>query len=100
MKKLGLFFAFTAIAAFGAEWTGHISDSKCGAKHADGSAGSIACVKACIKGGGSAVFVVGDKVLKLANADKVSEDLYGAKVKITGNLEGDTVTIDSIAKAD
>jgi hypothetical protein len=50
--------------------------------------------KGCIKGGGSAVFVVGDKVLKLANADKVSEELYGAKVKISGNLEGDTVTIE------
>lgn len=100
MKKLGLLFCFAAIAAFGAEWTGHISDSKCGAKHNDGSAASIACVKGCIKGGASAVFVVGDKVLKLANANKVGEELYGAKVKITGTLEGDTVTIGSIAKAD
>lgn len=100
MKKLVLFMMFAAVAAFGAEWTGHISDSKCGAKHNDGSAGSVACVKGCIKGGASAVFVVGDKVLKLANADKVGQELYGAKVKISGSLEGDTVTISSIAKAE
>lgn len=100
MRKLGLLFAFTAIGAFGAEWTGYISDSKCGAKHSDGSSASVACVKGCIKGGAAAVFVVGDKVLKLANAAKVGEDLYGAKVKITGSLEGDTVTINTVAKAD
>jgi hypothetical protein len=100
MTKLGLLFAFAAIGAFGAEWTGYISDSKCGAKHSDGSAASVACVKVCIKGGAATVFVVGDKVLKLANASKVSEDLYGAKVKITGSLEGDTVTIDTVAKTE
>lgn len=100
MKKLGLLLAFSAVAAFGAEWTGYISDAKCGAKHSDGSAASVACVKGCIKGGSAAVFVVGDKVLKLANAAKVTEDLYGAKVKISGKLDGETVTIDSIAKAD
>ena len=99
MKKLGLLFAFTA-AAFGAEWTGYISDAKCGAKHSDGSPASVACVKGCIKGGSAAVFVVDGKVLKLANASKVGEELYGLKVKITGSLEGDTVTIGSIAKAD
>jgi hypothetical protein len=100
MKKLGLFLTFAAVSLFGAEWTGHISDSKCGVKHNDGSPGSVACVKGCIKGGASAVFVVGDKVLKIANQDKVAEELYGAKVKITGSLAEDTVTIEAIAKAD
>lgn len=100
MKKLGLFFAFTAVSAFAGEWTGYISDSKCAAGHADGSAKSVSCVKACIKGGQAPVLVSDGKVLKIANADKVGEDVQGQKVKVTGKLDGDTVTIDSVAKAE
>lgn len=100
MKTLGLFFAFAAVSAFGAEWTGYISETKCGAAHSDGSAKSIACVKSCIKSGAKPVFVADGKLLKIANADKVTEDLYGLKVKLTGELSGDTVTIDSVAKAE
>ncbi len=90
------FVAFTATAA-AAEWSGTISDAKCGAAHADASEKSMACVRSCVKGGGAAVFVVGDKVLKInaASMDKVKDHL-GHKVTITGKLDGDTVTIESI----
>lgn len=100
MKKLGLFFAFAAVSAFAGEWTGYISDAKCAAGHSDGSEKSVNCVKACIKGGQAPVLVSDGKVLKIANADKVGVDVQGQKVKVTGNLEGDTVTIESIAKAE
>lgn len=99
MKKLGMLFAFASLSLFAGEWTGYISESKCGAKHADGSAASVNCVKGCIKGGAAPVFVADGKVIKIANADKVAEELYGQKVTLTGNLAGDTVTIDSVAKA-
>lgn len=100
MKKLGLFFAIAAVSAFAGDWTGYISESKCGASHADASAKSVSCVKACIKNGAKPVFVEDGKVIKIANADKVTEDLYGQKVKLSGNREGDTVTITSVAKAE
>jgi hypothetical protein len=100
MKRVGLVLAFAAMTAFAGEWTGFVSESKCGAAHVDGSEKSVNCVKACIKGGAKPVLVADGKVLKIANTDKVEEALYGLKVKVTGNLEGDTVTIESIAKAD
>ena len=44
------------------------------------------------------MFVTGDKVIKIANQDAVKEHL-GHKVTITGNLDGDTVTVDSVKMA-
>jgi hypothetical protein len=97
MKKVALLAAF-AFAAFAGEWTGAISEAGCGAKHVDGSEKSIACVKGCVKKGAAPVFVTDGKVLKIANADKVEEHL-GHKVKITGKLDGDTVTIEKVEMA-
>jgi len=102
LKKLVVLFAFT-FAAFAGEWTGYISESGCGAKHADGSEKSVKCVTGCIKKGAAPVFVTGDgKVVKIEDASraKVTEDLYGRKVKVTGKLDGETLTIDSVSKAD
>jgi hypothetical protein len=99
MKKLALSMCLLAASALAGEWTGYISDSKCGAAHADGSAGSIACVKGCVKGGQKPVFVVDGKVIKIANPDKVGEAHLGAKVKIGGELKGEELTIASIEAA-
>jgi hypothetical protein len=83
-------FALTAMAG---EWTGYISDSKCGAKgakdaHAD-------CAVSCVKGGASPVFVTGGKVYKIDDTSKVA-DHVGHKVTITGELKGDTVQVESV----
>jgi hypothetical protein len=99
MKKITLFAAFAAATAFAGEWTGHISDSKCGAAHSDGSAKSIACVKGCVKGGMKPVFVTDGKVIKIANADMVKDDVLGKKVTVKGDLSGDTLTLTSVAEA-
>lgn len=99
MKKLSLALMFLATSAFAGEWTGYISDAKCGKSHNDGSAKSVGCVKGCIKGGQAAVLVSGDKVIKIANQDKVPADLQGMKVTVHGDLSGDSLTIASIAAA-
>ena len=99
MKKLGFSLMFLAATAFAGEWTGYVSDAKCGAAHSDGSAKSVSCVKGCIKGGQAAVFVVDGKVIKIANQDKVPADLQGQKVTIKGDLAGESLTIASIAAA-
>jgi len=95
MKKIAALAMFS-FAAFAAEWTGAISESGCGAKHANG--GGEKCVSACVKKGAAPVFVVNGEVKKISNADKVMSHL-GKKVKITGTLSGDTVTVDTIADA-
>ena len=99
MKKLALAFAFCAVAAFGAGWTGYISETHCGAKHQDGSEGSVKCVKGCIKGGAKPVLVVDGKVVGIANPDKVPESLYGLKVTVQGEMKDDAVQISSIEAA-
>ena len=96
MKKIAVLSLFT-LSAFAAEWVGAISESGCGLKHANG--GGEKCVSACVKKGNAPVFVANDKVIKIANADKVM-DFLGQKVKVTGKLDGDTVTIESIAKSE
>ena len=83
-------FAFTAMAG---EWTGYISDSKCGAKgakdeHAD-------CAVKCVKSGASPVFVTDGNVYKIEDTSKV-QDHIGHKVTITGELKGDTVQVESV----
>jgi hypothetical protein len=86
-----------SLSAFAEEFNAYISDSKCAAKHAADMNGK--CVERCVKGGASAVAVVGDKVYKIADADKVKDHL-GHKVVIKGSAEGDTLTIESIKMAE
>lgn len=94
---LGIVFASSM--AFAESWTGYVSDAKCGAKHNKGTQADINCVTGCIKGGADAVLVVGDKVVTIANKEKVA-DFYGKKVTVTGKLQGDKLTIDSAKAAE
>jgi hypothetical protein len=94
---LGMILA-TSIAS-AESWTGYVSDAKCGAKHNKGTQADVNCVNACIKGGSEAVLVVGDKVVPIANKDKVSE-FYGKKVTVTGQLEGEKITVESAKAAE
>lgn len=97
MKRFSLTLIFCAASAFAGEWAGTISDAKCGAAHEDASPKSTACVKGCVKGGQKPVFVTGGKVIKIANPEKVTDAFLGAKVKVTGELKGEELTIASIA---
>jgi hypothetical protein len=52
-----------------------------------------------VKKGAAPVFVTDGKVIKIANADKVMDHL-GKKVKVSGKLEGETLTVDSISASE
>jgi hypothetical protein len=93
-------FALGAMGLFGADqsWTGTVSDSMCGASH--GSTPAKACTTGCVKKGAKYVVVVGDKVYKVANQDEPGLAKFaGDNVKVTGTLDGDTITVKKIAKA-
>jgi hypothetical protein len=80
--------------------TGEVSDAMCGAKHQmPGNAAE--CTRACIKHGSKYALVVGDKVYTLETSDKAAlaklNDLAGAKAKVTGKVDGDTVNVKSVA---
>lgn len=80
-----------------ASMTGYISDAHCGAKHS-AEKPNAACAKKCVEGGADAVFVSQGKVYKIAadSKDKVASHV-GEKVKVDGDVSGDTVTVESIS---
>jgi hypothetical protein len=79
-------------------WTGTISDSMCGASH--GSTPAKACTNGCVKKGAKYVVVVGDKVYSIANQDAPGLAKYaGDSVKVSGTIDGDTITVAKISKA-
>jgi hypothetical protein len=89
-------------------WTGRISDSACGAKHEEAAEGQgkmpdRECTQACLRGGSLYVFVTDGKdgkVYPIANqkhADVAPN--AGEHVKLTGELEGNAITVSKIEKA-
>jgi len=80
------------------KWTGTISDAMCGKSH--GANGGTqekdhACANKCAKGtGGSYVFVVGEKIYKIADQKLPALETHaGHRVEITGTVKGDTITV-------
>jgi hypothetical protein len=92
----------SAFAAKGKSFTGVVSDSMCGAKHAmPGDA--AACTRACVGKGSKYALVVGDKVYTLETSDKVALETLdkqaGAKATVTGTEKGDTITVTAVKPA-
>ena len=103
MRKLSLVLSlgslFTA-AAFAESWSGTVSDFMCGAKHEAASAADMACVKKCIKGGASAVFISDGKVYQIAPDSQAKvTSLLGERVTVMGKMDGDTIEIASTKAA-
>ena len=96
-------FGLVSMAAAASEkFTGEVSDSMCGAKHAM-SGSNVECARACVKKGSSYALVVGDKVLTLKTDDKAAmaelDKLAGAKATVAGTADGDTITVTSVSAA-
>jgi hypothetical protein len=82
--------------------TGKVSDAMCGANHM--MAGDAAeCTRACIRKGSKYALVVGDKVYTLDTSDKTVLDqldkLADKQAKVTGEANGDTIAVLSVAAA-
>ena len=93
-------FLLTTALASGASMIGFISDSSCGASNGKGDKEARDCAKECIKNGSDPVFVSekDGKVYKLTGKDVKAHLDY--KVKVTGDVKGDTLTVSEIRKAD
>jgi len=94
--------AASAFAAAGKTYTGTVSDSMCGAKHA--MAGDDAsCTRACVSKGSKYALVVGDKVYTLDTTDKDAlatlDKQAGAKATITGTEKDSVITVSSVKAA-
>ena len=97
MKKVLAVFAFCAMSAMAADWTGYIVDASCAGKKEDKGAAEDHAERAarCIKGGAPAVFVSDGKVFHILNQDKVVAHA-GQKVTLSGTLDGDTINVNSV----
>jgi hypothetical protein len=77
-----------------AEFKGFVEDQACAGKPE--MKDDAACAQKCIKGGSPAVLVTPDgKIYKISNQDKIVASA-GQNVIVTGNLKGDTLTIDTV----
>src|SRR5260370_21212168 len=97
MKKVLSVFAFCAISAMAAEWTGYIADSACAGKKEDHGASDdhAACAARCIKGGSPAVLGSDGKVYKISNQDEVVAHATHT-VAISGTLGRLTINVHSV----
>lgn len=78
--------------------TGEISDDMCGSKHMmDGS--TAHCTRECVKNGSNYALVVGDQVYKLKGHKEEVDKLAGQHATVTGNLNGDTLEVESVTVA-
>ena len=97
MKRLLAVFAVCAASAMAADVTGYIIDKNCSTKKE--MFGNEACAKSCIGRGSPAVLATEDgKVYAISNQDKV-KDSAGKKVTVTGKMDGNTITVDTISPA-
>jgi len=95
---LALSLCSWAMAAPAKSWTGTVSDSMCGVKHAKASEASETCVKGCVAKGAKYVLVSHGKVYQLDDQDKFA-DFAGKSVKVTGSLSGTDITVASVEAA-
>jgi hypothetical protein len=107
LKSLCCVAVATGLAGFATAanqtWTGQISDSMCGASHAKMIAmhknlNDRSCTLGCVSHGAKYVFVTDGNVYKIANQDFAAlQKGAGETVRLTGDLEGDTITVSKIA---
>jgi hypothetical protein len=106
-KLMATVFAFvlgTALLALAADkpqsFTGKVSDAMCGAHHMM-SGPEADCTRACVSKGSKFALVVGDKVYTLDTDNKSElatlDKLAGSNAKVTGTLNGDTISVASVA---
>jgi hypothetical protein len=100
MKKLVaisvLSLSMLSVSALADTFKGVVSDAMCSKNAAKASSPDhAACAQSCIKGGEAPVLVVGSKVYKIANPDKLTA-FAGKTVTVDGTLAAGTITVTSV----
>jgi hypothetical protein len=94
----GAFAAGDALSAATMTLTGTVSDAMCGAKHP--VADAAGCTKDCVKKGSDYALITADGkayTLKATAAEKAELDKLAGKIaQVKGEVEGSTVTVQSV----
>ena len=81
-------------------FVGSIGDSMCGAKHSMPGESDKDCTLGCVKEGSKYILIdPSGKIYQLSD-QKTPEKFAGAKVKVTGTLSEDTITVASMVAAE
>lgn len=103
MKRFLAVFAVAAVLvamplarldAASQSWTGWIADDQCKAKGA--SADHKACAQRCLARGAKAILVTADEKVFLLDNQDLAKQHVGHEVKVTGQLDGDSIKVESI----
>jgi hypothetical protein len=96
-----LFSSPHALAAGKQTFTGEVGDAMCGRQHMGGTAAE--CTRTCVGKGSKFALVVGEKIYTLDTTDKTAlatlDQQAGKNATVTGTLDGDTITVSSVAAA-
>ena len=95
---LGVIVLAFGCLAWADSWTGTVSDSMCGAKHAEASEGAAKCVAGCVAKGSKYVLVSGGKVYALDKQDDF-KDYAGKSVMVTGTMNEDSIAVEKVEGA-
>ncbi len=79
-------------------WTGTVSDSMCGAKHAAASAAAAKCAAGCVAHGAKYVLVSKGKVYSVEPQAEFAK-FAGQSVTVTGTMSGDSITAKTVKAA-
>jgi hypothetical protein len=81
-------------------FTGEVGDSMCGRKHMEDTP-APECTRACVGHGSKYALIIGEKIYTLDTSDQASlstlDKQAGKTATVTGTLDGDTITVDSVA---
>jgi hypothetical protein len=91
-----LSLSLATAGALAQSFKGVVSDAMCAQNPAKASrADHAACAQKCIKAGSPAVLIVGSKVYKVSNPDKL-DPFAGKTVIVDGTLTDGTLTVKSV----
>jgi hypothetical protein len=104
MKMFACLMILTALCAIPAmaaptTLTGVITDDMCGAKHMMSGKSDAECTRACVKHGAKFALAADGKVYVLDGKTSEVSALAGQKVKVSGELKENTLTVNSVVAA-
>jgi hypothetical protein len=76
--------------------TGNLTDSMCTTKHMMPGKTNAECARECVKAGAHYVIVSGSKIYNVSGDQKQFYQLAGQKVRVSGDVKGNTIAVSSI----
>jgi hypothetical protein len=77
---------------------GMVTDSRCGAKHSQDSAGDPGeCIRSCVRHGARYMLIDGEANYILAGSPAVLDGLAGQRARIQGRLDGAVLSVTAAA---